>query len=199
MCTLIRSQKQICKPPTKENIVSAGLQELRKNALRQKSKELRQQEEAKGGKDDQKPRKHRGLFSLVREVLKSIGNLLLNSKFSIDELINIVRPVIYVYCVMRFGRRSFKPIKISLVLDVVQAFFSMLRLRRSHKERKRMNQESVGNSLHKRPQATQSALFRGPLTSGLPEIDLASAQIPFRKMHFALRNVEMFELQRRIF
>ena len=91
---------------------------------------------------------------MVREVLKSIGNLLLNSKFSIDELINIVRPVLYVYCVIKFGRRSFKPIKISFVLDVVQAFFSMLRLRRSHKERKRMNQESLGNSLHKRPQAT---------------------------------------------
>ena len=44
--------------------------------------------------------------------------MLLNSKFSIDELINIVRPVLYVYCVMRFGRRSFKPIKISLVLDI---------------------------------------------------------------------------------
>ena len=65
-----------------------------------------------------KPKKHRGLFTLIKEVIRSIGNLLLNSKFSIDELINIVRPLLYVYCVMRFGRRSFKPIKISLVLDI---------------------------------------------------------------------------------
>lgn len=45
--------------------------------------------------------------------------MLLNSKFSIDELINIVRPVIYVYAILKFGRRSFRPIKISLALDVI--------------------------------------------------------------------------------
>ena len=117
-------------------------------------------------------KKSGGFISLIKELFKSIGNLLLNSKFSIDELINIVRPVVYVYCILRFGRRSFKPIKISLALDIIQAFFSLVRILRSHKERRKMNRESLSNTTHQRPLASQSSLIKGPLASNFPETDL---------------------------
>jgi len=53
------------------------------------------------------------------------------SRYSLDEIIAIVRPVIYVYSVMRLGRKSFAPLKISLVLDVVQIVIGVTRLNRS--------------------------------------------------------------------
>ena len=64
-------------------------------------------------------RPSRGIFQLFKDLLKFFGNLLLNSKFSIDELINIARPVIYLYSILRYGRRSFRPLKISLMLDIL--------------------------------------------------------------------------------
>jgi len=62
----------------------------------------------------------------------------LNSRFSIDEVINIARPVIYVYSILRLGRKSFRPLKISLILDLTQIFFSLLRLWRSNREKKKL-------------------------------------------------------------
>jgi hypothetical protein len=66
--------------------------------------------------------------------------MLLNTQFSIDELINIARPVIYVYAILRFGRRSFRPLKFSLILDLTQIFFTLLRMWRSNREKKKLEQ-----------------------------------------------------------
>ena len=52
-------------------------------------------------------------------IVKWICDLLINRHHAIDELLNIVRPFIYVYSVVKFGRKSFKPIKISLLIDVI--------------------------------------------------------------------------------
>ena len=111
--------------------------------MKAKARELKQIEESKTPEERAKSdgKKSRGFFAFVKELLKLVGNTLLNSKFSIDELINIVRPVIYLYSILRFGRRSFKPIKISLALDIVQVIFSCLRLWRSHKERRKMDRD----------------------------------------------------------
>ena len=97
-----------------------------------------------------KKKPSRGIFFLIKELFKLFGNLLLNSRFCIDELINIARPVIYLYSILRFGRRSFKPLKISLTLDIVQIFFSCLRLLRSNREKKKLS-ELDSHSKH-RPQ-----------------------------------------------
>lgn len=141
MCKLIRSQKQVSKPPQNNTVISSGLQHLKKNAIKAKVKEMKQIEEAKAPEEKARGEKKRGFFAFVKELFKLVGNMLLNSKFSIDELINIVRPVIYLYAILRFGRRSFKPIKISLALDIIQVIFSLLRLWRSHKERKKMDRD----------------------------------------------------------
>ena len=95
-------------------------------------------------------KRSRGIFQLFKDLLKFIGNILLNSKFSIDELINIARPVIYLYSILRFGRRSFRPLKISLMLDIVQIIFSCLRLWRSNREKRKLDEQD-SNSSHSRP------------------------------------------------
>ena len=152
VCSLIRSQKQVEKPPESTKVLSSGLQRLRQKNQRNKqsvtfeddgdnygqSKRKNGREKGEKGTKNQKP--SRGLFQLFKDLLKFIGNLLLNSKFSIDELINIARPLIYLYSILRFGRRSFKPLKISLLLDIVQILFSCLRLWRSNREKRKLEE-----------------------------------------------------------
>lgn len=64
-------------------------------------------------------------------VLKQISNLCVGTKYSLDEILTIVRPVIYVWSVVRFGRKSWLPIKICLLLDLVQIIIGVTRLSRS--------------------------------------------------------------------
>ena len=75
-----------------------------------------------------------GLWGIIKAILRWLGSLLLNKRFCIDELINIARPVIYIYSVLKYGRKSYTPIKISLALDILQFLFSMLRIFRSSRE-----------------------------------------------------------------
>lgn len=74
-----------------------------------------------------------GLWGTIKAAFRWICSLLLNKRFCIDELLNIARPVVYVYCVLKFGRRSYTPIKVSLLFDVFQLLFSAVRLWRSSK------------------------------------------------------------------
>lgn len=64
-------------------------------------------------------------------LLKQISNLCVGTKYSLDEIVAIVRPVIYVWCVVRFGRKSWLPIKICLLLDLIQIMIGVTRLSRS--------------------------------------------------------------------
>jgi len=45
----------------------------------------------------------------------------------------ILRPVVYVYSVLKYGRRSYKPIQISFMFDICQLVISAIRLWRSAK------------------------------------------------------------------
>lgn len=49
----------------------------------------------------------------------------------LDELINIVRPAIYVWAVIRFGRKSYSPIKIAAILDITQFVIGRVRMHHS--------------------------------------------------------------------
>jgi mannose/fructose/N-acetylgalactosamine-specific phosphotransferase system component IID len=65
-------------------------------------------------------------------IFKWISNVCVGTKYSLDEIVSIVRPVIYVWCVMKFGRKSWTPIKISAILDLVQIVIGITRLSRSN-------------------------------------------------------------------
>ena len=142
-------------------------------------------------------------MGFFKDILKFFGNLLLNSRFSIDELINIVRPVVYLYAILRFGRKSFRPLKISLVMDLVQIFFSCLRLWRSNREKRKLEQlesnSANGSSSHKRPNY-QPLVHRATVADQSPEIEVTTShRVPGNKMHFLLRNIEVREITRRCY
>jgi len=143
VCSLIRSQKQIEKPPPSVKVLSSGLQKLRQKAKKSTRSVTFENQDSEKKESEQtsevsskKKKPSRGFFYLFKELFKFFGNLLLNSRFSIDELINIARPAIYLYSILRYGRRSFKPLKISIVLDLVQILFSCLRMWRSNREKR---------------------------------------------------------------
>jgi hypothetical protein len=71
------------------------------------------------------------LFTFVTNLIKKFTNLFFNNRYNLDDILYILRPFIYVYSVMKYGRRSFKPIKIALVLDIVSIGISLIRLIRS--------------------------------------------------------------------
>jgi len=130
LCSLIRSQKTVEKPPASAKVLSKGLQCLRTKATQRRQASVSFQDDELTGKalgalNKKKEKAKRdksggsGIFQLFKNILKFLGNILLNSRFSIDELISIARPVIYVYSVLRFGRRSYRPLKVSLFLDMV--------------------------------------------------------------------------------
>lgn len=203
VCSLIRAQKQIEKPPPDQAVLSLGLHRLRQRSARKQNVQFsdekvdrKQTTEAEalaqaapdGAAEGGRP-KRRGLFGLLKDLLRFFGNLLLNSRFSIDELISIARPVIYMYAVLRLGRRSYRPLKISLLLDVVQITFSVLRLWRSNREKKKV--EAADQTQHTRPKHTP-LLHRAQFAQTAPEIELsASSKLSQSKLHFLLRNVEV--------
>ena len=70
-------------------------------------------------------------MGIVKYLFKLLSNFLIASKISIDEVINIVRPVVYVWSILKYGRKSYRPLKISFVLDLVQIIIGVMRLVRS--------------------------------------------------------------------
>ena len=137
---------------------------------------------------------------MIKSIFRFFGNMLLNNRFSIDELINIARPVIYLYAIIKCGRRSFRPLKISLILDVLQIFFSCLRLWRSNREKRKLEeQDSSTSGTHNRPKH-QPILHRASVAQQAPEIEVSTSnRIADTKLHFLLRNIEVSEITRRCY
>jgi len=72
-----------------------------------------------------------GFIGIVKYLFKLLSKFLIASKISLDEVINIVRPVVYVWSIIKYGRKSYRPLKISFALDLVQIVMGMMRLVRS--------------------------------------------------------------------
>jgi mannose/fructose/N-acetylgalactosamine-specific phosphotransferase system component IID len=68
------------------------------------------------------------LVAFVRKTLQGVINFLFSNRYHLDDIIVIVRPFIFVYCVMQYGHKSYTPIKISFVLDMISILLSFSRL-----------------------------------------------------------------------
>jgi len=77
------------------------------------------------------PEKVSGFMGIVKYLFKLLTNFLIASKISIDEVISIVRPVVYVWSIIQYGRKSYRPLKISFAFDLVQIIMGLMRLVRS--------------------------------------------------------------------
>lgn len=84
--------------------------------------------------------------TLVQWLVKTISTYTVGKEWSLDEVLNIVRPAIYVWAVIKFGRKSYTPIKIAAVLDITQFIIGRVRLHRSHQC------ESKADNLHTKKQ-----------------------------------------------
>ena len=47
-----------------------------------------------------------------------ISTYTVGKEWSLDEVLSIIRPAIYVWAVIKFGRKSYTPIKIAAILDI---------------------------------------------------------------------------------
>ena len=67
------------------------------------------------------------LLELVRKGLRFVGKMLFNHRYHLDDIITIVRPFIYIYSIIRCGSKSYTPIRISLILDIISILVSFSR------------------------------------------------------------------------
>lgn len=68
------------------------------------------------------------VVGLIKRFLNKIWGFLFNHRYHLDDIIMIIRPFIYVYSVMKYGRKSYTPIKISLALDIISILVTLSRL-----------------------------------------------------------------------
>ena len=70
-------------------------------------------------------------LSLCSKIIRALQNFLYNHHYHFDDILNIVRPFVYVFTVMKYGHKSYTPIKVSLTIDIISIFVSISRLIKS--------------------------------------------------------------------
>lgn len=83
------------------------------------------------------------MADFIQKVVSSIAKLFTSSKYHWDDILYIARPVVYVYSVMQYGRQSYTPIKISLVMDLITIYLLIQKLQRSGKKEGEQSLKSV--------------------------------------------------------
>ena len=68
------------------------------------------------------------MLGFILRILKSVYSFFFESKYHLDDLLHILRPFVYVFSVLKHGQQSYKPIKISFMMDLVASLVSLLRL-----------------------------------------------------------------------
>lgn len=84
--------------------------------------------------------------SILRQVLENVSfliqrlqSLVANHRYHLDDILAIVRPLVYVYAVLRCGRRAWGPIKVAMVVDGVMLVTTVSRIVRDEATRKDTN------------------------------------------------------------
>jgi hypothetical protein len=68
------------------------------------------------------------LVGFIRNFLQRVAGFLFNHRYHLDDIIAIVRPFLYVYAIVRCGHRSYTPVRLSFILDVIGILVSFSRL-----------------------------------------------------------------------
>ena len=123
---LVRSNKTLTKPPNE--VMSTDLIALREK--QRASKTIIQS-------PSQEPAPTKTLIDAITAFIARLVRTC--SRFSPDEMIAILRPVVYMWSLIRSGVNSYKPIIISLLLDLAQLIIGIIRLRRSGEEGKSLS------------------------------------------------------------
>ena len=65
-----------------------------------------------------------GLSNLIKKAF----SLVFNHRYHLDDILIIVRPFVYLFCICKFGRKSTTPIKVSALLDLIALMLSFSRV-----------------------------------------------------------------------
>lgn len=55
----------------------------------------------------------------------------MTKRYHLDDLLYILRPFVYVYSVMKYGRKSYTSVKIALLMDAIALMVSVHRLNKA--------------------------------------------------------------------
>lgn len=119
---MLRSKKTFQKPESV--LVSENLAEFRKKHRATLRRHTSEKEEVK----QPNVKENSGFFSRLASIVRNLAKLVLTKSFCLDEIIAIFRPLVYVYAVFKYGRKSSWPLKLSFALDVVMILISLIRL-----------------------------------------------------------------------
>lgn len=68
------------------------------------------------------------VLEFVTKIIKNMASLIFSHRYHLDDILYILRPFVYVFCVMKYGRKSYIPVKIAAIMDGVSIFISISRL-----------------------------------------------------------------------
>lgn len=54
------------------------------------------------------------------------------NKFRLDDILFIIRPFVYMISIVKYGKKSYEPIKIALAIDVSSIILSIIRIIKSN-------------------------------------------------------------------
>lgn len=83
-----------------------------------------------------------GFLSLVRKIFSRVFGVLLDS-----EILHIIRPFVYVYLIMKHGKKSWVPLQVSLAMDALTIFLVGLKLFGAEKLRNIERRDLVRRSI----------------------------------------------------
>ena len=78
----------------------------------------------------------------MTSLIKKLSSMIVNNKYHLDDILYILRPFVYVYSVMKYGKKSYKPIKIAFIIDAVSILLSLNRLRKSMSRKSKNDDEN---------------------------------------------------------
>ena len=65
----------------------------------------------------------KALIKLLQKLIKGVGSIIFNS-----DILHIIRPFVYIFLVMKHGKKSWVPIQVSLAMDLLIIFLVFLKL-----------------------------------------------------------------------
>lgn len=83
-----------------------------------------------------------GFLGLVRKIFSRVFGVLLDS-----EILHIIRPFVYVYLIMKHGKKSWVPLQVSLAMDALTIFLVGLKLFGAEKLRNIERRDLVRRSI----------------------------------------------------
>jgi len=130
---LTRSRKMLPKLKNFKLTQKFERQEEQSGELRDSGMEIRESHEEEKADSDSTTN---NIIEFVQKIIKIIWDAVHFERMHFDDLLNIVRPFLYVFVVNKWGRKSYFPIKVALLVDLAAAVITFVRLNKGDRLKK---------------------------------------------------------------